>query len=302
MSQSHPIQPVQPCIDFHFHSYYSNDAFSAPADYVKMAVARGVKAIAPTEHDNVNSLPHYRQAIDERKVPLSLFSGVEIDVSAEIRPHFHILGYFFDPKHKELNAIIDRETDAGMEQLHKVADQMNQDKWGIDIDAAFTAFQTEVPGRAVGPKAIWTWMVDTGKSPSFNEAKTTYQSYGKKVPNKHRSGDAKKAIDAIHDAKGIAVLAHPFHYGRSFTEEEILQLLKLGFDAVEIFHGKSTLDQILAIKNLADRHGWIMTGGSDNHDIMDDKSKKWPTTASADLLEGIFKAYEKRHGCQPKQA
>jgi predicted metal-dependent phosphoesterase TrpH len=74
--------------------------------------------------------------------------------------------------------------------------------------------------------------------------------------------EPKEIIDAIHDAGGIAVLAHPFIFDNIDLLEE---LVPLGLDGVEVWHPLCTEDEMDYLKTVANKHNLLMTGGSDFH-------------------------------------
>ncbi|MDD6012202.1 MAG: PHP domain-containing protein [Oscillospiraceae bacterium] len=69
-------------------------------------------------------------------------------------------------------------------------------------------------------------------------------------------------IEAIHEAGGIAVLAHPGFYDNFELLEE---LIPLGLDGVEVWHPKNTPEQQELLIKTAKKHDLLMTGGSDFH-------------------------------------
>ncbi len=69
-------------------------------------------------------------------------------------------------------------------------------------------------------------------------------------------------IDAIHEAGGIAVLAHPGFYDNFELLEE---LIPEGLDGVEVWHPENTPEQQEMLIATAKKHGLVMTGGSDFH-------------------------------------
>lgn len=69
-------------------------------------------------------------------------------------------------------------------------------------------------------------------------------------------------IDAIHEAGGIAVLAHPGFYDNFELLEE---LIPYGLDGVEVWHPENTPEQQELLKEIAAKHSLVMTGGSDFH-------------------------------------
>ena len=83
--------------------------------------------------------------------------------------------------------------------------------------------------------------------------------------------DVKKLIQAIHDAGGIAVLAHPACYWCFNLDGFVKQLIDFGLDGIEVyypyhrhrgiikFHSRKTVEKI------ADKYNLIKTGGTDCH-------------------------------------
>ena len=71
-----------------------------------------------------------------------------------------------------------------------------------------------------------------------------------------------ETLEAIHDAGGIAVLAHPGFYNNF---ELLDELIPLGLDGVEVWHPENTPEHQEYLKKLAKKHKLVMTGGSDFH-------------------------------------
>ena len=72
------------------------------------------------------------------------------------------------------------------------------------------------------------------------------------------------AIHLIHQAGGVAVLAHP---GLNRHDELIPELVSEGLDGLECFHSKHTPAASAHYVELAERHGLLITGGSDCHGL-----------------------------------
>lgn len=69
-------------------------------------------------------------------------------------------------------------------------------------------------------------------------------------------------LEAIHEAGGIAVLAHPGFYDNFELLEE---LIPLGLDGVEVWHPENTPEQQELLKKIAKKNHLVATGGSDFH-------------------------------------
>lgn len=81
----------------------------------------------------------------------------------------------------------------------------------------------------------------------------------------------KDIIKAIHNAGGVAILAHPACYWAINLEHFVKSLMKLGLDGLEVFYpyrrhrGILKFHSTAAVKRIAEKHNLIMTGGSDSH-------------------------------------
>ena len=69
-------------------------------------------------------------------------------------------------------------------------------------------------------------------------------------------------IEAIHEAGGIAVLAHPGFYNNFELLEE---LIPQGLDGVEVWHPENSPEQQEFLIGIAKKYDLLMTGGSDFH-------------------------------------
>lgn len=82
-----------------------------------------------------------------------------------------------------------------------------------------------------------------------------------------------KLIKAIHDAGGIAVLAHPACYWAISLERLIKRLMKFGLDGIEVFYPYPRFRKIVKfhsskdVMKIAEKYPeLIQTGGSDFHE------------------------------------
>ena len=83
--------------------------------------------------------------------------------------------------------------------------------------------------------------------------------------------NVKKLIEAIHQAGGIAVLAHPACCWALDLEKFVQKLIVLGLDGLEVYYPYNrhrgifkfhTSETVMAI---ADKYNMIKTGGTDCH-------------------------------------
>lgn len=84
--------------------------------------------------------------------------------------------------------------------------------------------------------------------------------------------NVKKLIQAIHDACGVAVLAHPACCWALNLERLIKNLIKIGLDGVEVYYPYDRFRSVVkfhsakTVKKIADKYPeLIQTGGTDFH-------------------------------------
>lgn len=84
---------------------------------------------------------------------------------------------------------------------------------------------------------------------------------------------AARVIEAIHEAGGLAVLAHPCRY-RSTADKLIPEAARFGIDGVEIYYAygnpnpwKPSPKQTALVKDLAETYGLLGTCGTDSHGL-----------------------------------
>ena len=82
----------------------------------------------------------------------------------------------------------------------------------------------------------------------------------------------KKLIEAIHNAGGIAVLAHPACCWTLNMDKFVNKLISLGLDGIEVYYPYKRHRSIIKfhkvknIKKIADKYNLIKTGGTDLHE------------------------------------
>ena len=92
------------------------------------------------------------------------------------------------------------------------------------------------------------------------------------IPRLISKRNIKKLIEAIHQAGGVAVLAHPACYWALSLDKLIKDLMKIGLDGVETYYPYPNLRGIVKfhtseeVLNIANRYPQLIkTGGTDFH-------------------------------------
>jgi predicted metal-dependent phosphoesterase TrpH len=98
-------------------------------------------------------------------------------------------------------------------------------------------------------------------------------------------------LNAIHEAGGIAVLAHPHQYHNEALLEE---LIAAGLDGVEVWHPSHTEEQTEALLQLTEQKGLLATGGSDFHGMYNRTARAVGSTSVPDDRIAALLAYKSK--------
>jgi predicted metal-dependent phosphoesterase TrpH len=130
----------------------------------------------------------------------------------------------------------------------------------LRAEAVFALANCRAPGRPHVARAL----VQAGLCGSLDEA---FERFLKKnrpawVPKYKMS--AIEAIQLIHRAHGVAVLAHP---GLNHSDQVIPAIVEAGLDGIECFHTKHSTSTTERYLEMADQYKLLVTGGSDCHGV-----------------------------------
>ena len=116
--------------------------------------------------------------------------------------------------------------------------------------------------RSVGRLHVARALVKKGLVASVRDAFAKLLEHGQPAYLPHYRLTPEEAVKLIHDAGGMAVLAHP----KLVKDEGIVErVLELGFDGLEAYYPRHTDLDTVHYKLLAEERGLRITGGSDYH-------------------------------------
>ena len=240
--------------DLHLHSRFSDGTY-APEELTAQAQRCELSAIALTDHDTVEGCAAAAQAC--AVAGIEFIAGTEL--TAEQDGHeLHFLGYFVDTRHRRLLTQMAQCQSVRQDRIREMVSRLNRLRVPLSADAVFTLANCRAPGRPHVARAL----VRAGLCASLDEA---FERFLKKnrpawVPKfKMSAGDA---VNLIHEAGGVAVLAHP---GLNRTDDVIPGLVETGLDGIECFHTKHSTATSEHYLEMANRFHLLVTGGSDCH-------------------------------------
>ncbi len=248
-------------VDLHLHSTYSDGIF-APAEVVRQVKAANLVAMSLCDHDNVDGIDEALQAGAAEGV--EVLTGVELSSQFETYRDIHLLGYAFDHRHPELCASLREFQDFRARRNEMILARVNEKLRAEGRAPLNLAAVQKRAGGTIGRPHIAMELIAQGYAANNDAAFCNYL-----VPCNvdKRFFALKEAIDLVHRAGGVAVLAHPVFITRQRPELERLldALVLLGLDGVEAYNNGSSNDEIDFAITAARRRGLIVTGGSDVH-------------------------------------
>jgi hypothetical protein len=249
-------------IDLHTHSTAS-DGSVPPAELPALAFEAGLAAMALTDHDTVAGHKPCGSACGA--VGIDFVPGIELSCNrGQPRGAMHMLGYFVSPDAPKLNAVINDLSTARHERAPLIIERLND----LDLPLTLDEVQRESGSAAIGRPHIAAAMQRKGYVDSVADAFRRYLGYGKPAYVRKDNLPTDRAIDAIHDAGGLAILAHPIQL-RCADEQDLQQVVRRlvdeGLDGLEVYHSDHDEPHRAQYRALAQRLGLLRTGGSDYH-------------------------------------
>jgi predicted metal-dependent phosphoesterase TrpH len=240
--------------DLHLHTTASDGVFS-PADVVRFARARGLAAIAITDHDVTDGVEEAQRA--GAGCGLDVLPGVEINT--DFGPtEVHILGYCMDLADPEFQRVIAWLRDGRVERARQMVTRLVE--MGVPISWERVE-EISGPG-AMGRPHIAQALREAGHIETLQSAFDLYIGAGGPAYVPRERFDAFEAIAAIRAAGGVAVVAHP---GKIHNDSLIRPLVDAGLGGIEVCHPDHDEAQTARYRRMADELGLVWTGGSDFH-------------------------------------
>ncbi len=234
---------------------------------MRYAEGKGLKAIAITDHDTIDG---NAEALDEgAKFGLEVIPGVEISAQFDLGS-MHILGFFIDIGKKALEERLSLLQETRAKRNPKMVQKLRESGVEISYDEVLHASG----GGQVGRPHFAQVLMKKGYVNTMQDAFDRYLGKGAPAYVDKFRFEPKEAMGLIREAGGIPVLAHPFtlHIPSPHQLNALLgELVQLGLMGIEISYREHTKDQISLYKGLAEKHGLLVTGGSDYHGIEADK-------------------------------
>ena len=280
------LTSMETYIDLHTHSIYS-DGLYTPQLLVRSLALNGINVFSKTDHDTLNGWEETKR--EAEKWGLTAIPGIEFSVE-----EYHLLGYGFDMNNSYLLETVNASRELQRRNCQRRVKSLEEH--GIPIN--FEKVQKNFPESRLGKMNIILTMLRDRECRDYfrkihgnaspKQLKSCYLDKGNCLGITYDSENlsSKIAIDAIHSAGGIAILAHP---GRDVKAlEELIVLRQQGIDGLEI--QPNFYENYPVFESYAKKNNLLLTYGSDYHDACLNRGLlgRGMNILSKDLQERLF--------------
>ncbi len=207
--------------------------------------------------------------------------------TAQDGTELHILGYLID---HENPAFARRTSEFRQERLlrgEKIVKKLNE----LGIELSMDTVRRKAGNSTLGRPHVADALIEQEYVRTFNEAFARYLGYHAPayVPKFHLTPE--QGIQIVHEAGGVAVLAHP---GTLDRDDLIPELASVGLDGIEAIYPLHSHHGVMKYKTMAADLGLIYTGGSDCHGRPDSRTAIGSVTVPKQCYDDLLAAKERR--------
>ena len=266
--------------DLHLHTNFSDGTFS-PEELAGHGARLGFAALALTDHDSVEGCA--RMAAACAAAGIEFIPGAELTAEHN-NTELHILGYFLDTQNQTLLTEIARFQIVRQQRIHEMVARLNELNVPLKVESVFALANCMSPGRPHVARAL----VKAGLVANLDEAFDRFLKKNRPAWVPKARVSALEGIALIHQAGGLAIMAHP---GLNRTDEIIPDMVDAGLDGIECFHTKHSIAMSQHYLEIADRFHLLVTGGSDCHGF----SKGKPLIGTVKLPYEYVEKLKRKH-------
>ena len=260
-------------IDLHTHSTKSDGTFS-PEELIRYAQAKGLSAIALTDHDTADGIEEALKTAqilrEEAQVPSGSSSpavpdvipGVELSTQYRGRD-IHVVGLFIDWRNSGFNTRLREFADARIYRNQKMCRLLTEGGYPVNYEELLSFFPDTVVTRA----HFAQYMLEKGFISSIDEAfrKLIGDDCPFFVPREKIS--PQDGVSFLLQYGAVPVLAHPLQYKMSDDQlcELLTSLCGYGLSGIEVYYSGYKPADTAYLSRLAEKFGLLPSGGSDFH-------------------------------------
>jgi len=234
-------------VNLHTHTLFSDGELTPEALAANLANA-GVRYVALTDHDTLESLPRFEAALNKRG--LAYLPGLELTTWHEGR-ELHLLAYGFDPAHPDLGATLISMRQVRELEVHSIAGSLR--KKGT----------SQPNGRL--------------DLPAVSAAPDGRLEAGAAIDLVHRAGGKVFWAHPLVYEPDLEML-----------EAHVVALKALGLDGLEAIYESFSTEQRAGLVEIANRQGLLISAGTDLHSEEHGLGMEMPREDWTRFREAVF--------------
>ncbi len=259
-------------VDLHCHSLFSVDGWVTPEELAEKEAERGVGVLALTDHNSVDGLERCR--VRAEQLGMRFINGCEFDAMRDgVEYHFVAIG--FDPGNVLLRDLCKRQFSRYALNFDRIMPVLER-RYGIcreDLEKRLSVRYRTHPAPVMNK---WFARGALMELVGLPDMKTASGKVSEAVREAERDvqdpwgwASMAEVRDAVHNAGGIILLAHPAGYARGNFEAQkalIETMLEGGLDGFELYHPSAMMEEHFdKLVDLARGLRCAVSGGSDSH-------------------------------------
>lgn len=243
--------------DLHCHSTCS-DGTTSPIELVKMAVEKGLSGLSITDHDTLDA---YKTAAPlAQELEIELIPGVEFS-AMQGNVSIHLLAYAFPLESSILHDFCLKHKHRRQDRNREILKKLTEKGMPLTEEEVLADMFPNLPST-IGRPHIALAMLKRGYIQTIQEGFNKFLGEGKSCYAEGKSFSVQETLDKIHQANGLAIIAHPHLINDAKT---LKQLLEMNFDGIECFYARFPKESHERWVKIAKHRNWLITGGSDFH-------------------------------------
>ncbi len=260
--------------DLHMHSFYSSDGQYSPSELIDMAQKKKLKTIALTDHDSVRGVKEMVSL--GKQEGIHVIPGIECSTRID-DTEVHLLGYGMDLNNDYFLGLESKVRSLSAAAFHERVVKL-ENKYSIHID------EEKILKEANGENPWFLMCTNIFNNPAYQDI-PDFKDY---IPGGKRSDpapvnffwdkcqagsnlyvfvdypDFTDTVKKIHEAGGVAIVAHPFNTFYK-NERNLKVLLDSGVDGIEAYSNYHSSIQNEYYEKFAIENHLLISCGSDFH-------------------------------------
>ncbi|MFP4465672.1 MAG: PHP domain-containing protein [Candidatus Goldiibacteriota bacterium] len=254
---------IEKWADLHIHTLKSDGTYSVREVFEK-AKYYGISALSITDHDTVAASEEAVLLAEEFNI--IYVPGIELSALHEGK-EVHIVALNVDYTDREFKKKLAYFQKKRTERAKKIINRLKD----LNVDVSFEElFEYTENANNAGRLHIAKLLVNKRFARNIKDAFEKYLGEGRPAYAPKAKLTVSDAVKMTAGVGGVSILAHP----AVLDEDEMIgEWKKQGLDGLEAFHPDHSCEKAMRYIEIADKHGLLISGGSDCHGTSKDHTR-----------------------------